>query len=161
MCNSVRLSQASSTRVGIGAYFQRSETVPDTLEVKRILPNSPAAACKRVSVGDAIVAVDGELVSGKSLSQLAEKVRLRESESARERARARAGARARARARERVGKGERSRERVWSDVAIFGVYAAGAGYDEFHGGVLVSEQGNLGTLQRDSSPWCQQLIVTK
>jgi C-terminal processing protease CtpA/Prc len=78
-----------------------------------------------LSVGDAIVAVDGELVSGKSLSQLAEKVRLRESESARERARARAGARAR----KRVGKGERSRERVWSDVAIFGVNVAGAGYD--------------------------------
>ena len=40
------------------------------------------------------------------------------------------------------------------------MYAAGAGYDEFHGGVLVSEQGNLGTFQRDSCPWCQQLIVT-
>ena len=66
--------QASNTRVGIGAYFQRSDSVADALQVKRILPNSPAAACKLMAVGDYIIAVDGELVSGKSLSQLAEKV---------------------------------------------------------------------------------------
>jgi len=65
---------ASRTRVGIGAYFQRSEVIPDALEVKSILANSPAQACKLVSVGDYIIAVDGELVGGKSLSQLAEKV---------------------------------------------------------------------------------------
>jgi len=69
--------QASKTRVGIGAYFQRSEALPDALEVKSILANSPAHACKLVSVGDFIIAVDGELVGGKSLSQLAEKVCVR------------------------------------------------------------------------------------
>ncbi len=40
------------------------------------MPNGPVHKCTLVSVGDLIVAVDGELVSGKvfSLSQLAEKV---------------------------------------------------------------------------------------
>ena len=144
------MSQASNTRVGIGAYFQRSETVPDTLEVKRILPNSPAAACKLVSVGDAIVAVDGELVGGKSLSQLAEKVR----ESVCERERERVCvcvcvcmcmcvcARARAFKRD-----------------IFGLYAQGAGYAKFHSGVLISEKGNFRTLQRDFGSWCQRIVT--
>ncbi len=62
---------ASNTKVGIGAYFQKSEAHPDAFEVKKIEANGPLDACKLVSVGDHIIAVDGQPVHGKSLTQLA------------------------------------------------------------------------------------------
>jgi hypothetical protein len=62
---------ASNTKLGIGAYFQKSEAHPDAFEVKKIEANGPLDACKLVSVGDHIIAVDGQPVHGKSLTQLA------------------------------------------------------------------------------------------
>jgi C-terminal processing protease CtpA/Prc len=73
-CLYARVIQTEKTRVGIGAYFKRSETHPDALEVKSILPRSAAETCNLISPGDHIIAVDGEPVSGKSLAQLATKV---------------------------------------------------------------------------------------
>jgi hypothetical protein len=42
---------ASNTRVGIGAYFKKSEALPDAFEVKRIETNGPLDLCKLVSIG--------------------------------------------------------------------------------------------------------------
>ena len=42
--------------------------------MKRIEPNGPVDVCQKVSVGDFLLAIDGESVSGKSLSQLAQTV---------------------------------------------------------------------------------------
>ena len=64
----------ASKSVGIGAYFRRSDTHPDDLEVKSIVPNSPAAVCGKIHLGDIIVAVDGEPTHGQSMTQLASKL---------------------------------------------------------------------------------------
>ena len=59
-----------NTNVG-GAYFQKPEAHPDAFEVKQIEAHGPLDACKVVSVGDHIIAVDGQSVHRKNLTQLA------------------------------------------------------------------------------------------
>jgi len=44
------------------------------LQVKSLLKGSPAQTCNQVSIGDYIIAVNGESVYGKSLAELAEKL---------------------------------------------------------------------------------------
>jgi hypothetical protein len=56
---------AAKTRVGIGLYFQRSQY---GLSVKSIVQGSAADVCGCVSIGDVIVAVDGESVQNASLT---------------------------------------------------------------------------------------------
>ena len=58
-------SLAAKTRVGIGLYFQRSQY---GLSVKSIVQGSAADVCGWVSIGDVIVAVDGESVENASLT---------------------------------------------------------------------------------------------
>mmetsp|Transcript_6767 Transcript_6767/g.15853 ORF Transcript_6767/g.15853 Transcript_6767/m.15853 type:complete len:164 (+) Transcript_6767:194-685(+) len=65
---------ADKARVGIGAYFQRNKEQQDALQVKSLLKGSPAQLCNKISIGDTIVAVNGESVYGKSLAELAEKL---------------------------------------------------------------------------------------
>mmetsp|Transcript_33513 Transcript_33513/g.69225 ORF Transcript_33513/g.69225 Transcript_33513/m.69225 type:complete len:162 (+) Transcript_33513:170-655(+) len=65
---------ADKARVGIGAYFQRNKEQQDALQVKSLLKGSPAQLCNKVSIGDTIIAVNGESVYGKSLAELAEKL---------------------------------------------------------------------------------------
>ncbi|EKX35389.1 hypothetical protein GUITHDRAFT_155501 [Guillardia theta CCMP2712] len=61
-------------KVGIGAYFQRSKEEEDMLQVKSLLKGSPAQLCNKISIGDRIIAVNGESVHGRSLAELAEKL---------------------------------------------------------------------------------------
>ena len=75
--HSVQSGRSSSSspqeKVGIGAYFKR---LPDTgdLEVKSFLRNSPAELSGQIQIGDRITHVDGVLVVGWSLSELADKI---------------------------------------------------------------------------------------
>ena len=71
-------------KVGIGAYFQRSKEEEDMLQVKvsrcmctslllkgavqSLLKGSPAQLCNKISIGDRIIAVNGESVHGRSLA---------------------------------------------------------------------------------------------
>mmetsp|Transcript_56216 Transcript_56216/g.114963 ORF Transcript_56216/g.114963 Transcript_56216/m.114963 type:complete len:149 (-) Transcript_56216:326-772(-) len=63
---------SKAEKVGIGAYFQKSQADPGGLAVKSLLANSPAQQCGKITVGDIILSVNGENVYGKKLAELAE-----------------------------------------------------------------------------------------